>query len=320
MYLVTGGSGFIGVALARLLRAEGEAVRVLDVRLPMQPVEGVDYRQGSVLDAAALDSALEGVRGVFHLAAIAHLWQRDVQQFSQVNAEGTRRVLEALSRRPDCRLVHVSTEALYLNAWAGDRRQLPPLEAMPGPYTRSKWHAHRAVQAAADNGLRACLVSPAVPIGADDWQRTAPTRMLQDLIAEKHPAYLDCLLNLVSVEDVAVALLAAMHRGECGEHYLLSACAIWMRDLLALLQACCAIRVPKRQIPYSVAIGSAYMMEGMARFTGKPPSASVEAVRLARYPRAISGEEAAQSLNFSYRDIRQTLVDAVAWLRENPPE
>ncbi|NUB19429.1 NAD-dependent epimerase/dehydratase family protein, partial [Azospirillum formosense] len=72
--LVTGGSGFIGGHLVAALAARGERVRILDLQDPPDGLPpDVEVRQGSILDAAAVARALEGVERVHHLAAASRM-------------------------------------------------------------------------------------------------------------------------------------------------------------------------------------------------------------------------------------------------------
>src|SRR5690242_9356778 len=75
-YLVTGGAGFIGRALCAELLSHCGSVRVLDSLIPQVHSDAgpelppeVEFVKADIRDAAALDRALDGVDGVFHLAA-----------------------------------------------------------------------------------------------------------------------------------------------------------------------------------------------------------------------------------------------------------
>src|SRR3569833_3883523 len=75
-YLVTGGAGFIGSAIARALVQRGDKVRIIDdfssgKRENLADIAGsVEVIEGSILDERALAHAIEGVKIVFHEAAI----------------------------------------------------------------------------------------------------------------------------------------------------------------------------------------------------------------------------------------------------------
>ena len=69
--LVTGGSGFLGVALVRQLVKEGYDPRVLDINEPKEPEleKDIEYVKGDIRDPEVLARVCRGVDTVFHLAA-----------------------------------------------------------------------------------------------------------------------------------------------------------------------------------------------------------------------------------------------------------
>src|SRR5258708_34511555 len=71
-YLITGGAGFLGVALANRLVAEGHAVRVLDDLRAGDPTRlshDVSFTRGDVNDIPKLWTRVQGVQCVYHLPA-----------------------------------------------------------------------------------------------------------------------------------------------------------------------------------------------------------------------------------------------------------
>jgi len=313
--LVTGGAGFIGQHLVRELLAAGRRVRVLDPR-PGPADVAAEWRQGSILDGQALASALEGVERVFHLAAIPHFWCKDKQAHNRVNVEGTEAVLAAMRTAGVRRLVHCSTEAVLLPESGGrtiDGSRSPRLAAMPGPYTRSKLLAEEAVMAAED--LEVAVVSPTAPIGAGDSGPTPPMRMLGDLLAGRYPAYLDCRLNLVDVRDVALGHRLAAERGKPGRRYILGGENVAFSELLRRLATISGRPMPRRRIPGWLALASAQVATALAdHVTGRPPSATPEAVRLALAGADLSSGLAERELGYRPRPFDEALGAAVAAL------
>jgi nucleoside-diphosphate-sugar epimerase len=151
--LVTGGAGFIGAHLARLLVGRGCRVRVIDNfasgsrgRLA-ELAPDVAVVEGDVRDAVALAEAMAGVDTVFHLAALVSVAQsvkQPVESFD-VNLLGTLRVLEAAREAGVGRVVLASTCAVY-----GDTAALPVSERTPpapvSPYAASKLAAEEALR------------------------------------------------------------------------------------------------------------------------------------------------------------------------------
>jgi UDP-glucose 4-epimerase len=131
LYLVTGGAGFIGSHLVDALLAAGHQVRVLD-DLSTGRRDNVDARaefvQGDVANPEAVQAAMGGADGCFHLAAIASV-QRGNEDWvgtHRVNLGGTITVLEAARRHGKVPVVYASSAAVY-----GDLHDAVATEASP---------------------------------------------------------------------------------------------------------------------------------------------------------------------------------------------
>lgn len=320
--LVTGGSGFIGAHVVAALRARGARVRILDLAQPDDRSADVEFVPGSVLDLDCVRAAMADVRRVYHLAGIAKLWTRDRADFDRVNAEGTARVLRAAAEHRVVRVVHCSTEAILLLKRPGraliDETVRPQLADMPGPYTRSKLKAEQAVLAAVASGLNALIVNPTVPIGPGDHNLTPPAAMLSMFLNGQSPAYLDCVLNLVDVRDVAAGIVSAAERGRAGERYILGGENVTLRDLLIMLEQMSGRAMPKRAVPGWLALISAAVAEWFADYrTGRAPAATREGVRLALRSSQFDSRKARSELGYVPRPLQESLADTLRWLSEN---
>ena len=121
--LVTGGAGFIGSNIVRLLLNKGEKVRVFDnlssgylVNINEYIKSGqVEFINGDVTDAAAVDNATKGIDVVFHLAAsVGRQRSLDNPQLdSEVNLIGTVNVLEGMRKNGVKRIVYSSSAAMF---------------------------------------------------------------------------------------------------------------------------------------------------------------------------------------------------------------
>jgi UDP-glucose 4-epimerase len=116
--LVVGGAGFIGSALVRHL-AEAGPVRVLDDLSSghlanIEGVDGVDFIEGSILDADLARRAVTGTSVVLHLATLGVRHSiHDPVRNHEVNATGTLRLLELARELRLPRFVYVSTSEVY---------------------------------------------------------------------------------------------------------------------------------------------------------------------------------------------------------------
>lgn len=322
--LVTGGAGFLGTHLVRLLLEAGEAVRVLDLQAPSAPLPAVDYLQGSITDAGRVRAAVAGCDRVFHLAAHAGLWARDKRDFERINLTGTLNVLGAAREQGVETVVHTSTESILIAAGRGrapqrvDEDTEPPATAMAGPYCRGKRLAEQAaLQAWREHGQRVIVCNPTVPIGPGDHWLTPPARMLLGFLNRRYPAYLPTTLNLVDARDAALGHWLAATRGEPGRRYILGAHDIALRDLLALLQRISGVPMPERTVPYPLAWTVAAVSEFIAdHITHRPPAAPLTGVRLAGIPVHFDNRRTRHALDWHPRPLEQTLEDALADYRE----
>jgi dihydroflavonol-4-reductase len=130
----------------------------------------------------------------------------------------------------------------------------------------------RALQAAA-SGFPVVIANPTMPIGPHYGNLTPPTLMLLSFINRRVQVYLDFVLNLVDVRDVAAGLLLAMERGQSGHRYILGGDAISLSKLLRAVGAITgrkALRVP---IPAGIARTTAAIMELVSdHVTHRPPA------------------------------------------------
>jgi UDP-glucuronate 4-epimerase len=142
--LVTGAAGFIGSHLSARLLAQGATVTGLDCFTDYYPralkernlkdlrgAAGFMLVEASIAEAN-LDTLLDGVTHVFHLAAQAGVrksWGRDFRVYTVNNVEATQLLLEACVGKPIERLVYASSSSVY-----GDGIPLPMREdALPHP-------------------------------------------------------------------------------------------------------------------------------------------------------------------------------------------
>jgi dihydroflavonol-4-reductase len=144
--LVTGASGFIGSAVTRqLLAREQEVIALVEPGADTTNLEGLDVKQvvGDLRSREDVQSAVNGCRAVFHVAALYRFWARDPEAFYSVNVEGTRNMLGAADEAGVERLVYTSTVGtLGLEHVSGtasaDERSFPDVRHLYGSYKRSK--------------------------------------------------------------------------------------------------------------------------------------------------------------------------------------
>jgi dihydroflavonol-4-reductase len=317
--LVTGGTGFIGQHLVSLLVARGRQIRVLDRRPPICANPKVEYVTGSVLDADLVDEALRDVDEVYHLAGLPGMWLPRKSDFHAVNFVGTEMVIAKARKHGVARFLHCSTESILFRPAnsqnTADEHSLLPPEEMPGLYTRSKMLAERAAAQAAVAGFPLIIGTPTMPIGPHDHNLTPPTAMLRHFLYGRVQMYLDFIVNLVDVRDVAEGLLLTMERGRIGHRYILGGESISLKKILKLMAAISGRRPLSIPVPGRIAEAAAAAMEFVSdHITRRPPSGTAEGVRIALRATELSIAKAQCELGYKPRPIEPALRDTIAYL------
>ena len=237
--LVTGGLGFIGSNLVRLLRRERGAWRVVNLDLVTYAAnpanlagieEGPCYRfvHGDVADrqliAVLLDE--EVFDAVIHCAAETHVDRsiHDSGTFLRTNVEGTLVLLEAASERPGVRHLQMSTDEVYGTLGPND----PPFsENTPlsprSPYSASKAAADHLVLAFHHtHGVDTVVTRCSNNYGSYQHpEKLIPFMITSALRGLRLPVYGDGMQrrDWIHVEDHCRGVLAALERGRAGEVY-----------------------------------------------------------------------------------------------------
>jgi len=321
--LVTGASGFVGSAVAAKLVERGFSVRAL-VRAtsPRSHLAGLDldYVQGDLRDAETIRPAMAGVRYLFHVAADYRLWARDRNEIVVNNVTGTRVMMEEALRAGVERIVYTSSVAtLAVQRDGTSVDETVPLEELKaiGAYKRSKVAAERLVERMiAQQGLPAVIVNPSTPIGPRDVKPTPTGRIIVEAARGRMPAFVDTGLNLVHVDDVAQGHLAALDRGKIGERYILGGQNVQLSEMLTVIAKLIGRRPPRVRLPRSAIVPLALAAETVARFTGREPFVTMDALRMSKYRMFFTALKAERELGITARPFTDALTDAIRWFRD----
>jgi dihydroflavonol-4-reductase len=318
--LVTGASGFVGSAVARLLAQRGFAVRALArATSPRGNLDGLDVTviEGDMREPADMRRAMRDVRYVFHVAADYRLWARDPEEIVRNNVRGTRAVMEAALEAGAERIVYTSSVATLkpgtLSDPSDETRRLTSAQAI-GAYKRSKVEAERVVEEMiAEQGMPAVIVNPSTPIGPRDIKPTPTGRIIVEAASGRMPAFVDTGLNLVHVDDVAAGHLLALEKGRTGESYILGGENVSLKEMLAIIAELSGRSAPRFRLPRWPLFPLAAAAEAAARLTGKEPFLTRDALRMAGHHMFFTSARAERELGYQARPHRLALEDALAW-------
>ena len=210
--LVTGGSGFLGINLIRMLREKGvEEIRVLDIAdfdYPEKKEPWLKFTLGDVRDIPMVEKVTEGCDVVVHCAAALPLYSE--KDIFTTEVDGSRNVLDAARKFGLDRHVQISSTAVY-----GVPKKHPIYETDPmvgvGPYGHAKIQAEDVCREARKEGYCVPIIRPKSFIGPErlgvfalfyDWAYTGHGF---PMIGSGNNRY-----QLMDVADLCDAIWAAM--------------------------------------------------------------------------------------------------------------
>ncbi|WP_245641989.1 NAD-dependent epimerase/dehydratase family protein [Nonomuraea candida] len=167
---MTGGGGFLGGAVCRLLAGRGDEVRTLNRRPhPALDAYGVAQLRGDLRDPRAVERAVAGCDAVVHCAALAGLWG-PARDYRTINVDGTANVLAACLRAGVARLVHTSSPSVVYDGrdLEGVDESAPYARRFLAPYPATKAAAERLVLAANGDRLATVALRPHLIWGPGD--------------------------------------------------------------------------------------------------------------------------------------------------------
>ena len=321
---VTGPTGEIGKPFVRALEETPEVGRVLAMaRRPFDPAElgwtKTEYRQGDILDRAAVEELVAEADVVVHLAFIVVKATTDSYD---INIDGSRNVFEATVKTGASRLVYTSSVAAY--GYHRDRTG-PLTEETPTRGTESHAYSHQKAEvervleeALAGAETTAYVFRPCVVAGPDapalldqlpylrlEDKIPGPLRAALGRVPGLKPVLPDhgVPFQLVHHDDVASAMVAAtLGSGEPGVYNLAAEGGITISQLAAAL-GWHSVPVPDAALGVTGSV------------LGRIPAFEVEAgwIEALRTPMAMDASRARRELGWKPRyDAKATLHDLLA--------
>ena len=317
--LVTGGSGFLGSRLVRMLLGDGHQVRAThrpgeDTRL----LAGLDVevRACDLLDRDGVHLAVRGVEAIIHTAALVTFDQRLYDDQMRVNREGTRILLEAARGGGVRRLVNTATVnvlGIPTPGTLGDEGTPFNWEPWRLGYMDSKKAAADLVREPARDGLESLSVLPGTFFGPGDINFNAGTYIKQ--IEQGMPFALPGGTSVVHVDDIARGHLLALERGEPGEQYILAGDNMSYRALFEMIAEEVGSAPPRLTLPAALLRGLGRLMDRIHRLTGLSMPLGEGLAMAGSAELYYKSAKARRELGYTHRPAREAIRDAVEWYR-----
>lgn len=280
--LVTGGGGFLGGAIARMLRERGdEVVSFARGDYPALTALGVVQMHGDIADRKAVAAAARGCDVVFHVAAKAGIWG-GYAEYHAANVTGTEAVVAACREHGISRLVATGSPSVVFDGSdiEGGDESLPYPAHFAAHYPLTKMLAERIVLLANSPEMATVSLRPHLIWGPGD------NHLLPRMFAKAKAGRLrrigkrSCLVDTVYIDNAARAHLLAADRLTPGAviagraYFITNDEPLPLWDLVNRLLATAAIEPVTATISLGMAkivAASCESLWNICRLSGEPP-------------------------------------------------
>jgi dihydroflavonol-4-reductase len=322
--LVTGGTGFVGSHIVRVLNDLGHEARVLHrVSSRMDALADLEFESalGDILDEESLREACAGCEWVFHVAAVADYWQAEQSRMMAANVEGTRRVLRAAREAGVRRVVFTSSAAAVglpkKRLTFADETDIFNLNPQDFPYGYSKMKAEQVVQhAVRAHGQEVVTVNPVIVMGPGDLNMISG-RFITEI------ARLGWLVpvppggvGVVDVRDVARWHVLAAEKGIPGERYILGSENYIYREWFGMVADTVGVRRPFIPVPGFTLGITAWVIDRL-RSAGVQLPIDADQTRLGARRLYFNYDKTHDAFGPPQVDMAQSLRDTYAWYVEH---
>jgi farnesol dehydrogenase len=320
---LTGGTGYIGRALARRLAEAGHEVRAL-VRATsnVEPLKqlGIATFVGDIGDRITMREGMSGADWVIHAAAELDL-TGPPERMRTVNVQGSENVASLASKLGIGRFLSVSSMAWWggspPDGRAADEMTLPFLP-FPTLYSATKHSGEQAVQEWAKKGLKVNTVFPGLVYGPPGKKEGA-NAILRGFLKGRYPALVGAgkKTSWIYLDDLVDGMLKVMDKAPPDRGYLMAGDVTTLRSLADRASALGGVKAPRLNLPVGLARAGLILSGPFYRMRGFRPPFSAEQLNSLDRHWAFDDSRARTELDWHPRTLDEGLPTTVAYLKAN---
>ena len=273
--LVTGANGYTGHYFSRYLAERGVATRAMYYPPDGKPDlkhELLELVPGDIRNRNEVERSLEGIKTVYHIAALYRPTNVPQRAFWDVNVDGTRNMVELAVQAGVERFVHCSTIGVH-----GTTGKTPVTEDAPiqpdDYYQETKWEGEKlALELSRELGLALSVIRPAGIYGPGERRFLKITQLVNRRRFVMFGSGETCY-HFIHVKDLSDAfVLAAQGERSTGRSYIIADDgAITLNSMVAMLADSLGVRRPGIRLPYALLKSAAIVCEGLCKPFGISP-------------------------------------------------
>jgi dihydroflavonol-4-reductase len=318
---LTGGTGYIGRALARRLAETGHEVRAL-VRptSDAEPLEqlGIATFVGDIADRASMREAMSGADWVIHAAAELDL-TGPPERMRRANVQGSENVASLTYKLGVGRFLSVSSMAYFGGSppdGSAAGEDAPLQTPFPTLYSATKHSGEQAIQEWAKRGLRVNTVYPSLVYGPPGKKEGA-NALLRGFLKGRFPVLVgaDRRMSWIYLDDLVEGMLKVIEKAPPGRHYLMTGDTATLRDLVDRVCALGGVKPPRRDLPIGLARLGLAVSSPLYRLRGRRPPFSAEQLNSLERHWSFDDSRARTELDWHPRGLDEGLPPTVEFLQ-----
>ena len=324
MILVTGGTGFLGSHLLYNLCKSGHSVRAIkrknsSLQLtkkvfsyydknPETLFSKIEWVEGDVLDIFSLLDALEGIKQVYHTAAIVSFEHSQKDTMMKTNVNGTANVVNAALEKKVSKLCFVSSIASLGRASGNkpiDEETHFTNSVNPSAYSISKFESEREVWRGISEGLNAVIINPSIILGPGNWD-DGSAKLFQT-VYKGLKFYTTGSNGFVDVNDVAQVMILLMESRVKNERFIVNAENVTYKSLFTMMAEALGVTPPNIKAGSFMSAVYWRVLKAKSLFTGKTPAVTKETANTARQHYQYNNKKLLKSIDFEYTPVSESV-------------
>lgn len=326
--LVTGGTGFAGNMLLQELPKSFPGSQITVLVLPGDPFEntvarkkGIHVIHGDITNNGDVSRAVRGHTHVIHLAGLISYIRADKNALMDVNAKGTKNVVDACLEHSTHRLVHISSVGacgFYKDGRLADE-ETPFNWPRNFHYMASKYEGQKiSEKACKEKDLPTVILLPASIMGPGDPNPRTPHNQLYERIYKK--GLFGCFsggLAVVDVRDLVEVIVKAVDSQIACEKYLVVGANVRYADVVRAIAEFAGKRVFPFPVPAFLLSAAGALVEFMGSVSKKKPMLTQSYGKLSGWTVYYSNEKSRKAFDHQYRPFEKTIEDSCRYYEDH---
>ncbi len=324
MILVTGGTGLVGSHLLYHLLKDGEKIRA--IYRPESNLEKVkrvfayyspefevlfkkiEWVIASLNNIPELEQAFQGIKKVYHCAAVVSFDAKDYHLMRKVNIEGTENMVNlSILNNIDkfCFVSSIASLGKSVNGKVITENDYWTNSSGKSGYAITKQGAESEVWRASQEGLNVVIVNPGVILGSGFWNKGSGR--LFNRIYHGFKFYTEGVTGFVGVKDVVQIMISLMQNDITNERFILVSENASFKDIFFKIADAFEVRRPRKNVsPFLSEI--AWKLDWLkGKLFNDPRELTKYAARAGQQKKYYSSEKIKKRLTYDFETLDQTI-------------